>query len=1339
MIVSLLRALCRTFPELSELFPEPAAPTLLTPEGGSVQTTTRPEFTWTNVSFAYTYTIQIATDPLFTDIVAQSVNQPETSYTPPALPNGTLYWRVQAANIVLGTSPWSVTRSFTVTTVADTPVLLVPAYDVVVPTRTPTLVWEDVSGSLDYDVQVANNEAFTEGLDEHPDVETNGLTLSDLTPGQTYYWRVRSRNPSGHSAYSAPFRFSVRPLPSVPVLLSPPNGSTLTSDSVSGSWTPSSNADSYTLQLASDEAFTEDVETVADLATTGYLFAGLDNATAYYWRVKAVNGVGESAYSDPFIFTTALLPGVPVLVSPAQAQTVTSVDVLLDWNAVALATSYDVQVATNSGMTGGLQEFPGVTDTEQALSGLTPGQTYYWRVRSNGDSGTSSWSGIRSFTILNYAVAPALVGPANNSTINTPTTTLQWSPVPTGTVYNVQYSTVPNFSSNVVSFWNLPGLSQVTNTLQHGVTYYWRARAHNQLGEGAWSAPWSFTVLLVPEIPVLVAPENNYVTPTPTTTLQWAAAANAVSYTVQVASDSNFTQDVQTYAGIAGLTRELDTSASRNYYWRVRAVNAVGNSAYTVARLITRSPLSPVVDFLPTKTGTVTYLPLDEDAGATVSRALHALRAIGRNILLGGDFSALGAWVLNTGWSVANGALVAAGATGTNRARQNNAWMVVGRQYRMTYTIFDYIGGVIRYIAGNSGSGVNRSSNGTFTNDTTAVGTAEVRFNPVGADPVSLKIDNAQVQELDIASNSITAAITGATPGTDLTNNLLRAYYFDGSGDFLNLFTPQFNSAFNPVKGTVLAFIQPDTGTWTDGTLRRVFYAGVDAANNLSIYQNTVDNTLQATLTFGGVQKTIIATGQSFTSMALVGITWNKETDTFSFYLNDTLVGTATGLGTFVGNFASTLVTIGAGSTAGINSWKGLITHFYWGDRDWALAEFQELWNVAQATAAPPPAPTTPSLDTPDDSGFVNTVTPTLTWNAVPNAASYDLQYATDSGFTTGLQTITGIVGTSRQLTGLVDDETYYWRVRAVNVVGASSYSSARSFTVALAASGGLLTWSPPPMTNNHRIVYLNNTNSGQVVRENDLTRDVTVIFTEVIRGQVGFIGGRNWRLIGGHISIPMQSGNPPGITPRTGLKLYDATGTMHIEGLLIDGPDLSEGIQTDTPDAYVQLQNVRVVDVHARDQVGFTDNHPDVVQTYGNAKELRIDRLTGSSDYQGIFVKADFSFPQGPAIIKNCNIRGLPTARYLFWFNNGQGADGPITLENCYCEVHPNRVGQLGRSVWPDIGSGRLILTEGDTVASWGPGEPTITGSVRKGAPPGGDFVKAGEVGVGYVSPGYQ
>lgn len=258
-----------------------------------------------------------------------------------------------------------------------------------------------------------------------------------------------------------------------------------------------------------------------------------------------------------------------------------------------------------------------------------------------------------------------------------------------------------------------------------------------------------------------------------------------------------------------------------------------------------------------------------------------------------------------------------------------------------------------------------------------------------------------------------------------------------------------------------------------------------------------------------------------------------------------------------------------------------------------------------------------------------------------------------------------------------------------------------------------------------------------------DQNRDYLLECPNTIDGALAIVGGRNVVAIGGHVRIPHQGTNPS-INQRRGLLIRDTQGVFHAEGWWFDGEDISEGIQIDAPEATVQLQNIRIDHVHARDQVTFKDNHPDLVQTWGNVRELRIDRFTGSTDYQGFLFKADYNNADGhgAVFVSRVNISADPTGRYLFWVHPSANSK-PVTLADVWLDVHPNRSGGLGKSVWTDVDnttSPAIIETvDGVQTARWGAqASPQVIGVVTEGAPPEGDFVPEGVAGVGYVSPGY-
>ena len=72
---------------------------------------------------------------------------------------------------------------------------------------------------------------------------------------------------------------------------------------------------------------------------------------------------------------------------------------------------------------------------------------------------------------------------------------------------------------------------------------------------------------------------------------------------------------------------------------------------------------------------------------------------------------------------------------------------------------------------------------------------------------------------------------------------------------------------------------------------------------------------------------------------------------------------------------------------------------------------------------------------------------PTFTWSAVPQAASYSIEVATDAAFTNVVASASGLTGTSYSGASLNTSTTYYWRLWADNTCGTGAYSATWSFT----------------------------------------------------------------------------------------------------------------------------------------------------------------------------------------------------------------------------------------------------------------------------------------------------
>jgi len=167
--------------------------------------------------------------------------------------------------------------------------------------------------------------------------------------------------------------------------------------------------------------------------------------------------------------------------------------------------------------------------------------------------------------------------------------------------------------------------------------------------------------------------------------------------------------------------------------------------------------------------------------------------------------------------------------------------------------------------------------------------------------------------------------------------------------------------------------------------------------------------------------------------------------------------------------------------------------------------------------------------------------------------------------------------------------------------------------------------------------------------------------------------------------------------------------------------------------------------------------------------KELRMYNVTGASHYNDLYLRRENS-PLGPAIgnviLDHVNmfgyvnpagwdipstIRALSIGTQPADTDGGPSNDtsttncqmsGPVSMSDFYGD--PPRT-MLSRFMWPTdymltTGCSSQLSLDGLS-ATWPTLESQgwVTGDMRLGAPPAGDFVPDGSVGLGYVSPGYQ
>lgn len=87
-------------------------------------------------------------------------------------------------------------------------------------------------------------------------------------------------------------------LPEAPQLSEPVDNFEVTGTDVSLNWSFKNDASSYKIEISGKNDFSSKVADATLILNPEYSFDSVQNDTEYYWRVKAVNDIGESTYSE---------------------------------------------------------------------------------------------------------------------------------------------------------------------------------------------------------------------------------------------------------------------------------------------------------------------------------------------------------------------------------------------------------------------------------------------------------------------------------------------------------------------------------------------------------------------------------------------------------------------------------------------------------------------------------------------------------------------------------------------------------------------------------------------------------------------------------------------------------------------------------------------------------------------------------------------------------------------------------------------------------------------------------------------------------------------------------
>lgn len=224
---------------------------------------------------------------------------------------------VDDENAVATGTPTSITEGPIVTQFINEPPLpfvLLSPLNVVIQNQMPLLTWETSSDpeetNITYDLIISTNFYYNNG-DTIFGLSDNFYQLNyPLLDNANIFWKVRARDEDGIFTYSTPLNSNFyinmeNDLPGTFSLVSPANENILDNLSPIFEWTESENIDpsdviKYTLLVASEPSFTDgSYFEFTNISNTSFQpNISFQYDTYYYWKVKAIDLLGEVVWSN---------------------------------------------------------------------------------------------------------------------------------------------------------------------------------------------------------------------------------------------------------------------------------------------------------------------------------------------------------------------------------------------------------------------------------------------------------------------------------------------------------------------------------------------------------------------------------------------------------------------------------------------------------------------------------------------------------------------------------------------------------------------------------------------------------------------------------------------------------------------------------------------------------------------------------------------------------------------------------------------------------------------------------------------------------------------------------
>ena len=343
----------------------------------------------------------------------------------------------------------------------------------------PQLTWAAVDGAAKYEIYRSTQQST--GFTLLGTTTSTSYVNTGAAVGKTYYYKVRALNVDGAAgAYSSTVSGAAKAVapaaPTVTMTYSDGGKPKLT-------WSAVSGAASY--RVYRSESRGTGYSLLGTTTSTSYVNTGAAVGKTYYYRVKAVNSAGTSAYSNIVSGTARTpAPAAPVLKGGTSSA---SGKPQLTWAAVNGAAKYDVY---RSNSADGTFSKVGSTDkTTYVNTGAVKGVTYFYKIRAVGASGASGFSNTVAIHVAGVVKAPAAVV-LSGIKADAAGITVTWKTTANADTYNVLRRDASNTAWKVIAR-GVSGTSYKDTTVARGVMYSYTVQG--VAADGVTTGPYDTT------------------------------------------------------------------------------------------------------------------------------------------------------------------------------------------------------------------------------------------------------------------------------------------------------------------------------------------------------------------------------------------------------------------------------------------------------------------------------------------------------------------------------------------------------------------------------------------------------------------------------------------------------------------------------------------------------------------------------------------------------------------------------------------------------------------------------------------------------------------------------